>query len=367
MSKISKSKNPNFKISEGSRTVETIDLSVIIVSWNVWDDLRSCLHSIAAASDLPPAPALSTTNDVGTVQLDDITSSNGAVHTIDNYRVETIVVDNASTDATRDLVPTRFPWVRFIANTTNRGFTGGNNDGYAVSRGRLLLFLNPDTEIVGNAIPQMVRELDAAPHVGAIGPQMRYGDGSWQNNRRRFPSRLSGFFESTWCGQAWPGNPWTRRLHMLDWPHDRAHDVDWLVGAAIMARRTALDAAGRSLPRGPFDESFFMYSEEVDLCQRMRRAGWRIRYLPTAHIVHHEARSSDQVTATRHILFNYSKVHYYRKYFGKRWSELLRRFLLMEFGIQMVLERAKALVGHKRALRQERVAAYRSVLQSRLR
>ena len=118
---------------------------------------------------------------------------------------------------------------------------------------------------------------------------------------------------------------------------------------------------------GPFDEAFFMYSEELDLCHRLRLAGWRIVYEPTALILHYEGRSSEQAVATRHIRFNTSKVRYYEKYFGRGWGWALRHYLLFEFRIQLLSEEIKLRLGHKSALRRERIAVYQAVLHSQLR
>ncbi len=229
------------------------------------------------------------------------------------------MVDNGSADATVDLLPSRFPWVRLIASQRNLGFTGGNNAGYAASIGRFVYFLNPDTELASAADgPDSLYELYAAiavdETVAVIGPQLRYADGLWQNSRRTFPTRLTGFVESTWFGRTWPRNPWARRLYMEDWPGGFAHDVDWLVGAAILARRSVLEQVRMPEYAGPFDEEFFMYSEEMDLCRRVKYAGWRIVYHPQAVVVHYEGRSSEQAVAARHVHFNTSKVRYYDKY-----------------------------------------------------
>lgn len=109
-----------------------------------------------------------------------------------------------------------------------------------------------------------------------------------------------------------------------------------------------------------------MYSEELDWCRRMKAAGWKVVYFPPAQVIHHEGRSSEQVPAATHIRFNRSKVRYFRKYHGALAAETLRWFLLGNFASQLVLEFAKGLVGHKRQLRAERIAAYRQVLKSGL-
>ncbi len=337
----------------------TIDLSIIIVSWNVWDLLRACLHSIEQTSR--------TTND-DAAQL-------RFFGPLDKpCTLEVIVVDNASRDATPDLIPSQFPWVRLLKSSTNLGFTGGNNGGYGLSQGEFVFFLNPDTEIIHTNTPERAADSlwqlftaisdDAA--IGMVGPQLRYADNTQQDSRRRFPTPLTGFLESTWLGRLWPKNPWLRRMHMADWPASFRQDVDWLIGAAMLARRTALEAVRLADYTGPFDENFFMYSEELDLCRRIKQAGWRIVYVPEALVVHYEGRSSEQVVAARHIHFNTSKIFYYQKYFGPRWAALLRHYLLLEFRLQLYQERLKRRLRHKPTLRTARIEAYRQVIQSGL-
>ena len=335
----------------------SIDLSIVIVSWNVWDLLRACLQSIENASR---AAAV----EVATHRAFGPASSPALL--------EVIVVDNGSDDATVDLLSARFPWVRLIASERNLGFTGGNNAGYAASSGRFVYFLNPDTELLPSSTGRdslyaLYTAIAEDETIAIVGPQLRYADGLWQNNRRTFPTRLTGFLESTWFGRTWPRNPWARRLYMEDWPSDFTHDVDWLTGAAMLARRSALEMVRSPEYTGPFDESFFMYSEELDLCHRVKDAGWRIVYAPKAVVVHYEGRSSEQAVAARHIHFNSSKVRYYEKYFGRFWSELLRRYLLLEYRWQLWLERAKWLVGHKRPLRRQRIEVYKQVIADGLR
>ena len=128
-----------------------------------------------------------------------------------------------------------------------------------------------------------------------------------------------------------------------------------------MARREAIEQVGL------MDEGYFMYSEELDWCKRFKDADWRVVYLPAAQIVHYGGKSSDQVVTSRHIYFQTSKVRYFHKHHGRFVGEILRWFLLSNYAWQLGLEGAKWLIGHKRALRAERVAAYRQVLRSGLR
>ena len=330
-----------------------IDLSIIIVSWNVWELLRACLRSIERESR--PSTVGPTIRHFGPIEQP--------------QTLELIVVDNASHDATVERLPTLFPWVYLIQNGENLGFTKGNNRGYIKSRGCYVYFLNPDTEIAENSLWSLFHSIEGEEGVGLIGPRLQYADGDAQNNRRRFPSRVTGFWESTWLGRLWPRNPWSMRMHMLDQPADMRQDVDWLTGAAMLAKRQALeDARAQDVTdfAGPFDEKFFMYSEELDLCKRIKEAGWRILFEPASLVIHHEGRSSEQVIAARHIYFNTSKVRYYRKYFGAGWANLLRFYLLFEFRWQLLIERLKHALGHKRQLRQRRIEVYRQVIDSRL-
>jgi GT2 family glycosyltransferase len=139
-----------------------------------------------------------------------------------------------------------------------------------------------------------------------------------------------------------------------------ASRVDWVVGAALLMRREVLDRIGG------FDEGYFMYSEELDLCRRAALAGWPTVYLPGAQVIHYEGKSSEQVVAARHIRFQTSRVRYFRKFHGALAAESLRFALLGMFAVEWSLEAAKWLLGSRRSLRRQRMAAYRQLLQSGL-
>lgn len=323
------------------------DVSVVIVNWNVRDLLRRCLASIAGSDDLFVL---------------------GAASTSGRWTAEVIVVDNASTDGSVAMLAAEFPFVRVIANTENVGFTRGNNQGLAVSRGRYVLFLNPDTDLAAGALAAMLAFAEANPQVGILGPQLRYGDDSKQSSRRRFPTMATFFMESTVVQQWWPRNRVLSRYYMLDRPDDAVSQVDWVVGACMLVRRAVLDEIGG------FDEGFFMYSEELDLCQRAVNAGWQVVYYPPALVTHYEGKSSEQVVAARHVRFFSSRVRYVRKYHGAAAAALVRGFLLLTFVYQWIVEAAKWLAGlvipsqrDQRSMRRERMAAYRAVLRSGLR
>lgn len=332
-----------------------LDLAIVIVSWNVWDRLRGTLESIARESR------------EGHERYRRFFGPD------DDRTLEVFVVDCASQDATPSLLASRFPWVRTALLKENLGFTGGNNlalqmlgllgdssDVSASNSPEYVLFLNPDTELTPGALYELYGTICEDPGIAAIGPRLVYADGSLQSNRRRFPRRLTGFFESTWLGRIWPSNPWVRHYHKLDWSPEVRQEVDWLVGAVLLVRSEVLRRVGG------FDERFFMYSEEMDLCRRIVEAGGRIVYEPGATVIHYEGESSGQVSTRRDILFNRSKVLYYEKYFGSTWASLLRRYLLLEFRWQLLVEGLKAGLGHRRAMRKERIASYRAVIASGL-
>lgn len=303
------------------------DLSVVIVSWNVRELLRACVQSV----------------DRGRGGLD----------------IELIVVDSGSADGSPQMVAGEFPWVRLIARPENVGFPKGNNLGIAKANGRYILLLNPDTEIVGDALPVMVEFLQSHPDVGGLGPMLLNPDESVQSSRRRFPTLATGLLESTWLAGLAPGV--MRRYYAQDLADDETADVDWVMGASLLVRREA------AAQIGGMDEAYFMYSEELDWCRRIKDNGWRIVYLPAARVVHHVGKSSEQAVTARHIHFNRAKLRYFRKYHGRFAATLIRMLLLGNFAGQLVWEGLKGLLGHKRPLRRQRMRAYWQVLRSGLR
>lgn len=312
-----------------------VDLSIVIVSYDVCQLLNSCLECIQA----------------GLQKMDG--------HSSVRLSAETIVVDSSSSDGTPEMVQSRFPWVKLLEPGQNVGFSKGSNIGIKASQGRYVLLLNPDTRVVGPALAKMVDYLDAHPRVGALGPQLLNEDGSVQSSRRHFPTLWTALFESTWLQPIAP-----RKILDHYYVRDRSDAettaVDWVHGAAVIVRREVIDQVGG------LDEGFFMYSEELDWQRRIKSAGWEIIYFPEAQIVHYGGKSSDQVVAQTHIRFQNSKIRYFRKYHGSATAIGLRLFLLANYAVQVVVEAAKGLVGHKRALRCARVSTYWQVLRSGL-
>ena len=304
----------------------TPTLSIIIVSWNVADLLMGCLRSIAAT-----CPA-------GT---------------------EVIVVDSASSDDSVARIQAEFPGVVLLPQNENVGFTKGTNIGLATAHGSFLMLLNPDTELLEGAAEAMMAALRETPTMGIVGPRTLNADGSDQSTRRRFPTFRTAVFESTWL-QPYAPRGLIEAYTVQDVADDADAPVDWVQGSCLLARREVYGAIGG------LDEGFVMYSEELDWCRRAKDAGWGVLYLGSARIIHYGGQSSAQVPARTHILFNQSKLRYMRKYHGRAAAQSLRLILLANFAAQLVLEGLKGLLGHKRALRRERVNVYWQVLRSGL-
>ncbi len=306
-----------------------IDLSFLIVSWNVADLLATCLETILAGQG--------------------------------DLSIEILVVDSASRDHTVALLRERFPQVTVLPQSENVGYTRGNNIALAAAQGRYLFLLNPDTEIIGAALPTLVRYMDAHPDVGIVGPHTYNSDRTTtQSTRRRFPTPALGFFESTVL-QAHAPKTLLDRFYVNDGqPETTTREVDWVQGSALLARREVYAQIGG------LDEGYVMYSEELDWCKRAKDAGWRVVYLGDAHIVHHGGKSTEQVGARSHIYFQQSKIRYFRKYHGALIAHLLRLFLLLNYALQLAEESAKFVIGHKRELRRGRMQAYAQVLRSGL-
>jgi GT2 family glycosyltransferase len=271
------------------------EASVIIVSYNTRDILRACLDSLYTA--------------------------------IGRRAIEVIVVDNASRDASADMVEREFPQARLLRSPTNLGFAAANNLGFKSAQGRYVILLNPDAQVEADAFADAILRMDASPEVGMAGGRLVDGDGRDQPSARRFPSllnevlvisglaarfprsRLFGRFDRTWADPAQPA------------------DVDWVPGAFAIMRHDALRAVG------PFDERFFLYYEEVDLCRRFKAAGWQIWYWPDIVIRHLGGESSKTVenaeissSGSQLVLWRMrSALLYYRKHHGRLGAWLLAR------------------------------------------
>ena len=280
-------------------------LSIIIVSWNVKDDLLRCLASLK--ENAPSEP------------------------------FEQIVVDNMSSDETVNTVRRQYPEVTIIENAENRGFAKANNQGMERANGEYVLLLNPDTIVHPGSLDLLIRFLDENPDVGACGPKLLNADGSAQRSVRRFPTFRGVLYGHTVCRLLGLFRSEHRKWMMKDFAYDRQLDVDQVSGAAMIVNRSVIDEVGC------MDERFFMYYEEVDLCYRIKQRGWRVVFLPDAVITHLSGRSAKQIRLKRRLMMFKSMMLFFRKHRNKyaaaifsvvfKFAVILRNILHLVIGV----------------------------------
>jgi GT2 family glycosyltransferase len=261
------------------------EVSVIIVSYNTRELLRECIESILCEQG-------------------------------DGLAVEVIVVDNASADGSAAMVAERFPQARLIANPDNRGFGAACNQGLEVAQGRYALILNADIRAQPGAQQRLVEFMDAHPDAAVCGGQLRYPDGRIQPSCARDLTLWWVFCEQSMLAKLFPrtrlfGGYW--RTH---WDLSATIETEQVMGACMMLRRP--------FPR--FDEDYFLYCEDTDLCYRVRQAGGRIYYVHDAVFVHHLGASGEPQRAQMVIYYNCGKERYFRKFHGA-WQARVCRWL----------------------------------------
>jgi N-acetylglucosaminyl-diphospho-decaprenol L-rhamnosyltransferase len=286
-------------------------LSVIIVNWNTRELLARCLESVEC-SGLRARPTESSTVNLQASSL------------------QTIVVDNSSTDNSTAMVKERYPQVHVIENQENVGFARASNQGIAHATGRYVLLLNPDTKAHPAALETLVAFMETHPRAGACGARLLNVDGSLQpachpmlTPGREFWRLL--FLERLWSRATYPMHRWDSRT---------PRRVEVIKGACLMLRRSALDEVGL------LDETYFMYTEEVDLCYRLAQAGWELWYVPAAQIVHSGEGSSRQAADAMYLELYRSKVRFYRKFGGERRARCFRRLVRLAYRPRWLIARA---------------------------
>ncbi|HEX7185068.1 MAG TPA: glycosyltransferase family 2 protein [Thermoanaerobaculia bacterium] len=261
----------------------TRGIGAVVVSYNTRDLLRACLASLR-----PEEPD------------------------------EVVVVDNASPDGSADMVRKELPWVRLIANPDNRGFGSAANQGFAACRSPCVLLLNADTEVAPGALAALRRELDRHPEAAVAGPRLLDPDGSHQPSCYPFLTPFNLLALGTWLNRLVRVAPSLRRRFLPVWAPGPACSVDWVKGAAMAIRRQAFEAVGG------FDASFFLYAEEMDLCWRLRAAGWEVRFTPEARVVHVEGASTRQRRAAMFLQQFASLEQFYRRHYPPSYRTRLR-------------------------------------------
>lgn len=252
-----------------------LELSVTICSWNTADDLRGCLASLEAVRN--------------------------------EANFEVIVVDNASRDGSPDMVEDEFPWVELYRMDQNLGFTGGQNFAMGRRRAPHVFLLNSDTVVHPGALRTLLDFHRDHPDAGILGPKLLNPDGSLQFSCRRFPNPWAALFRNTFLGRIFPKNRFTREYLMQDVGHDQTRVVDWVSGAAMFASKPFIDAVGL------LDESYYMFSEDVDWCWRAHKAGFNVVYVPDAVVTHSIGRSTEKAANRMILRFHKSMFRFYRK------------------------------------------------------
>jgi len=258
-----------------------MDLSIIIVNYNVREYLLKCLKSI-----------FRNTQEIS---------------------FEVIVVDNASSDDSSGVVLEQFPQVKLIGNQTNLGFARANNQGIKVARGSFILLLNPDTEVIDQGFSRMLKFLKENKKVGIVGPCLLNSDGSLQNTGYKFPT-LAILFKANFLGISdHPVKP------------DKSKQVDWLQGSCLMMKKELLNDIGL------LDEDFFIYGEEKDLCFRTKKAGWEIYSLPQCEVIHHANKSAVNYQGEALVEYHRSQLRFFRKYYSHAFVNFAKIIIYLGF------------------------------------
>jgi N-acetylglucosaminyl-diphospho-decaprenol L-rhamnosyltransferase len=264
-------------------------------------------------------------------------------------RSDVVVADNSSTDGTRELVEREFPEAR-VVTCANYGFGHANNRAALTTNARYVLFLNPDTEIREGSFEELVARMDASPRLGLVGVKQITADGELFPTVRRFPNALRVFFQALGSERypfraSWLGE---RELDLQRYEHEIA--CDWTSGSFMLVRREALDSTGL------FDERFFIYSEETDLCHRIRLAGWQVRHLPIMTILHHAQKAG--VNPKMEAQAAYAR----RQFASKNFPPVHRAAYLTALGLRHALR--AAYIGRDRAAARQRRHAARRALRA---
>ncbi|HNT93469.1 MAG: glycosyltransferase family 2 protein [Bacteroidales bacterium] len=262
--------------------LKLMELSVVIVSYNVCDLLRHALQSLIT-------PACETDQEI-------------------------IVVDNNSADHSAEMVKREFPGIILITSGTNEGYAAACNRGIMASSGNFILILNPDTLVDPEAIPRALAFMKNHPDAGAAGAHMTDGEGRFlPESKRGFPSPMTSLFRFTGLGRLFPRSAFFNAYYLGNKPEDQTCRADILTGAFMLIRREALDRAGL------FDTRFFMYGEDIDLSWRIRKAGFNNYYLHDVHITHFKGKSSEQERERSLTHFYEAMTIFAEKHLARAW------------------------------------------------
>ncbi|HKZ22021.1 MAG TPA: glycosyltransferase family 2 protein [candidate division Zixibacteria bacterium] len=268
------------------------ELSILIVTWNSRATIRDCLNSIQ--------------------------------NTCQKLDYEVLVWDNVSTDETVRIIQTEFPDVQLFRSQKNLGFAEGNNRLIEKTNSDYILFLNPDTVIIDNSVIKMLEYLKSSSSVAALGPKLLYSDSTFQLSYAKFPNLGSEFFTKIY--QRSVNQRRSLVLTFLENTSAEAKEVDWVSGACMLTRKKVLQEAGK------FDENFFLYFEDTDLCHRMKAKG-KIIYFPEAQVMHVVGSSTKSQNLKTEYHYRRSQLYYYRLHNSRFSNLILKLYLSFRFGL----------------------------------
>jgi GT2 family glycosyltransferase len=254
----------------------SVDISVVVVGWNARRYLELCLESLEAA---PPRRS-----------------------------IEVLVVDNASTDGTAEMIEAKFPRVKLLKSPENLGFSRGNNLAIRQCQGRYIALVNPDVILLPGCLDALADFLDQHPKVGNVGPRVFNPDMTQQSTCRRFPTLWNNFCSATALATKFKNSRLFAGEHMWYFPHDRTITVDVIVGCFSMIRRQTFDAVGL------LDEQLFMYGDDVDWCRRCWNAGWQVVFYPGAQAIHDRGKTTAPYPVRFALAQQTSVLYYWSKY-----------------------------------------------------
>jgi N-acetylglucosaminyl-diphospho-decaprenol L-rhamnosyltransferase len=259
------------------------DVAVVIVNYNAGEHLLRCVASVLASA--------------GDASLE--------IH----------LVDNASHDGSARRAAEAYPDVHVVENPDNRGFSAAVNQGIRWSSSPFVFLLNPDAEIIAGTLGALVKLASERPRLGAIGPLIRNPDGTVYLSGRKFPT-LAEAVGHAFIGPFRPDNRFSRAYALADWDRTTEREVDWVSMSCMLLRRSALDDVGL------LDERFFLYGEELDLCSRLRDAGWKVLFTPEVEI-EHEGGVSTGRSRRMHLIHSRSIYLYFEKHRAEGWRRAL--------------------------------------------
>ncbi len=291
-----------------------MDLSIIIVNWNTRGMLAGCLESVFGPSGL------------GIEQESEKYMGQQAL------TAEVIVVDNASSDGSAEMVAKHFPQVHLLRNQENLGFAAGNNQAIRQSTGRYLLLLNSDTELYPGALQGLVSFMDENPKAGGCGPLLLNDDDSLQPSCHPMLTPEREFWRLMFLDRLWRRATYNQE----SWPKSAPRPVEVIKGACFLLRKAALDQVGL------LDDGYFMYTEEMDLCYRLLEAGWHLWWAPQAVVKHYGEASSKQMAETMYVQLYRSKVQFHRKFGGSRRANWFKSLLRLAYWSRLIISSLSA-------------------------